>query len=112
MIASQSKRQITFSLQTKTVIDILNMYERGQLNLEPSFQRNSIWKVKERATLIESMLLGYPIPAIFMYARNDAGSTVYDVIDGKQRLESILKFTRQMRGTFPVKTQLPGDDSV
>src|SRR4051812_3621880 len=99
-----ANRPISFSLQHKTVLDLLNMYAHDQINLEPSFQRNSVWKEKERANLIDSMLRGYPIPAIFLYERHDDGKTIYDVIDGKQRLESIYKFTRRMRGAFNVPT--------
>jgi 5-methylcytosine-specific restriction endonuclease McrA len=98
--------EISFNLQTKTVLDLINMYQRDQINLEPSFQRRSVWKERERAHLIDSMLRGYPIPAIFLYARTHNGRIIYDVIDGKQRLESILKFTREMRGSFPCRAQL------
>src|SRR5450830_47808 len=54
------------------------------------FQRQSAWKERDRAKLIESILRNYPLPAIFLYRREEDGKLVYDVIDGKQRLESIL----------------------
>ncbi len=54
----------------------------------------------------------YPLPAIFLYKSEEDGNLVFDVIDGKQRLESIFMFTGAMRGRFSTRTQLPGADSV
>ncbi|WP_407074996.1 DUF262 domain-containing protein, partial [Reyranella sp.] len=56
--------------------------------------------------MIDSILRNYPLPAIFLYKREDEGRLVFDVIDGKQRLESIFKFTGVMRGKFRVRMQL------
>lgn len=78
----------------KTVQDIFELFEAERLNLNPGFQRNSIWKQKDRSKLIDSILKGYPLPSIFLYCRKgDGGKPVYDVLDGKQRIESILMFT-------------------
>lgn len=52
------------------------------------------------------------MPAIFFYRREEEGQIIYDVIDGKQRVESIPMFMGQMRGRFAVKTQLPGSDET
>jgi len=76
-----------------TIQQFVNHFEKGQLNLEPGFQRNSVWSLSDRAALIESIFLDYPIPSVFLYKRQDVdGDLVYDVIDGKQRLESIFMF--------------------
>jgi len=86
---------------------LVHLYNNRQLNLNPGFQRNSVWTTKDRAKLIESVIRNYPVPAIFLYRREENGKIVYDVIDGKQRLESILMFMGVMRGNrFRVKTQL------
>ncbi len=69
--------------------------------------RQSVWTERDRAKLIDSILRNYPVPAIFLYKRNDEGELVYDVIDGKQRLESILMFAGAMKGMFYARTQLP-----
>lgn len=99
---------------TKTVNDIVHLYRNAQLNLEPAFQRDSVWNLKDRQGLIDSMLRGYPLPAVFLYQRHDDGFLVYDVIDGKQRLESILRFAGEMKGAgngrFDAKVTLPGRD--
>jgi hypothetical protein len=96
---------------TKTVLDLMNLYRGDNLNLNPGFQRQSVWRERDRAKLIESILRNYPLPAIFLYKRQDDGHVIYDVIDGKQRLESILMFTGEMRGRFATNVLMPGADA-
>ena len=103
---------LTHHPETKTVQDIKSLYEDGLLNLEPGFQRQSVWSERDRAKLMDSILRNYPLPAIFFYRREDDGKIIYDVIDGKQRIESILKFMRLMRGRYRLKAQLPGRDDI
>lgn len=95
-----------------TIADLVNRHDKGVLNLSPTFQRKSVWRDRDRHLLIESLLRGFPIPAIFLYQRNDSGRLCYDVIDGKQRLESILRFMGAMRGAFTVKVAMPGLEGV
>jgi hypothetical protein len=105
------KSTLTHHSYPKPIHDIVNLYEDGQLNLNPGFQRDSVWTTKDRAKLIESILRNYPLPAIFLYRREEKGKLIYDVIDGKQRLESILLYMGVMRGNrFSVKTQIENDD--
>lgn len=98
---------------SKTLQEFMHLYEAGQLNLEPGFQRKSVWRTKDRQALIESICTHRPIPSIFLYkSSDDRGRLKYDVIDGKQRLESVLYFlgSRGFRGErFAVRMQLPGD---
>src|SRR2546421_10224449 len=103
---------LTHKTTTKSILDIQNLYANGNLKLEPCFQRQSVWTERDRAKLIDSILRNYPLPAIFLYKRQEDGDLVYDVIDGKQRLESIFMFTGAMRGRFSTRTHLPGMDSV
>jgi hypothetical protein len=94
----------------KNIVDLRNLYESGNLNLEPGFQRQSVWSMRDRRHLIDSILRNYPLPAIFLYRREEEGKLMFDVIDGKQRLESIFMFTGAMRGRFETRTQLPSSD--
>ena len=67
--------------------------QRDELVLAPDFQRKPIWNTKQRSALIETILLGLPIPEIFVQEKTDSeGSTAYVVVDGQQRIRSILKF--------------------
>ncbi|MBI5101482.1 MAG: DUF262 domain-containing protein [Nitrospirae bacterium] len=76
----------------KTIQEFVHLFNNGQLNLEPGFQRKSVWNISDRRKLIESIFQNYPVPSIFLYKQNHNGRLCYDVIDGKQRLESILMF--------------------
>lgn len=98
--------------ENRTIKDLENLYEDDLLNLEPGFQRQSVWSERDRAKLIDSILRNYPLPAIFLYRREENGQIIYDVIDGKQRIESILMFMGQMRGRYWLKTQLAGQDEA
>ncbi len=90
----------------KRIHDLVNLYQNKQLNLSPGFQRSSVWSINDRKKLIESILRNYPLPAIFLYRREEKGTLIYDVIDGKQRIESILMFMGIIRGNrYAVKTQ-------
>jgi hypothetical protein len=103
---------ISYQQSTKTIQDLVNLYEKKHLNLEPGFQRKSVWKEKDRASLMDSIIRNYPLPAIFLYRNQRDGDVVYDVIDGKQRIESFLLFMGLKQGRFATKTQMPGDEEV
>lgn len=79
---------------TLTIADIRDLYKRGQIELNPPYQRKPVWKAKQRELLLSSLFNGIPIPAIILYKHfnNDKLKDIYDVLDGKQRLETILHF--------------------
>jgi len=108
---------ITFDTSEKTIQDITNLFKtttrkkEKHLNLSPGFQRESVWTNKDRQKLIDSVIRNYPIPAIFLYRRQENGEIIYDVIDGKQRLETFLMFMGLIRGNqFEAKVQLPNKE--
>ena len=97
----------------RTVNELCLMFRNKQINLEPGFQRQSVWSWSDRRRLIQSMASAYPVPCIFLYKRHQRGRLVYDVIDGKQRLETIFMFMglgRFRRDAFDVK--LPLEDGL
>ncbi len=98
--------------ESRTVTDIVNLYKEDLLNLDPGFQRKSVWSIRDRAKLMDSILRNFPLPAVFFYRAQEQGQIIYNVIDGKQRIESILMFMGVMRGRFETKTQLPGEDEA
>ena len=77
-----------------SIDQIVLMFKGRQINLEPGFQRKSVWTWNDRRRLVQSISTGYPVPSIFLYKRHHGGRLIYDVIDGKQRIESILMFMR------------------
>lgn len=104
--------KLRYDPTTKTVQDLVNYFENGQLKLDPPFQRNSVWAVRDRAKLIDSLVNGFPIPSIYLHERTEDRRIVYDVIDGKQRLESILMFMGRLRGRgrFEADVLWPGGE--
>lgn len=107
--------EVTVEYGTKTILDLRSLQENGHLNLEPGFQRKSVWKVTDRRKLIQSVLEGYPVPSIFLYRREENGVPMYDVLDGKQRLETIFMFSRLRpfnRLGFGVKFEFFSDEGL
>lgn len=74
-----------------TTETIARQLEKGTINLNPSFQRRDAWSNREKSKLIESLILGLPVPPIIL-AENKEKKNSYIVIDGKQRLLSIRRF--------------------
>ncbi|AYJ79532.1 hypothetical protein AN286_05010 [Aliarcobacter cryaerophilus ATCC 43158] len=76
-----------------TSADVRTIYNRLSKNKYyiPSFQRDYVWKVPQASKLIESLVMGLPIPSIFM-AKDEGKDENYYIIDGQQRLKSIEKF--------------------
>lgn len=106
---------LDFDYGDKTIQEFVLLFNNGQLNLEPGFQRDSVWTLSDRKKLIESLLQNYPIPSVFLYRQNDNGKLRYDVIDGKQRLETVLMFqgAGHFRGLrFAAKVRLGPDDRI
>lgn len=82
---------ITATPNDFNVATIFSFIEHGTLAI-PEFQRNYVWDVKRASKLIESLLLGLPVPQLFLFeeARNR-----FLVIDGQQRLLSVYFFKKQ-----------------
>ncbi|MBA5248937.1 MAG: DUF262 domain-containing protein [Gammaproteobacteria bacterium] len=70
------------------VITVFNRLDRGTYYV-PIFQRDFVWKIPQSSSLIESLIMQLPIPAIFLAKDDDEKSYI---IDGQQRLTSIKKF--------------------
>lgn len=71
----------------------LDLNRRDQLNLDPPYQRKSVWTRGDKQFFLDTIFHNYPCPAVFLHkAISDNGDTVYHVVDGKQRLTTILEF--------------------
>lgn len=76
------------------------VYERKELEMKPPFQRNPVWVTRQKSYLIDTILNRYPIPEIYMQETADEhGHAKYIIIDGQQRIRSILEF---MEGKFSI----------
>lgn len=87
---------ITSAPNDFNVLTIYNFLESGYVRI-PGFQRNYVWDIGRASKLIESLILGLPVPQIFLY---EVERNKFLVIDGQQRLMSIYYFIKQR---FPRK---------
>jgi len=93
----------TDSLQM-SVGELSTMYDEEELVVSPAFQRLFRWELEQKARLIESMLLGIPIPSIFVFERNDG---TWELIDGLQRLSTIFEFMGKLKKEDSEATRRP-----
>jgi Protein of unknown function DUF262 len=61
--------------------------------MSPPYQRRSVWNPKDRRFFLDTIFRGYPCPPVFLHKKvTEDGNTVYAVVDGKQRLETLFRF--------------------
>src|SRR5690242_5937089 len=78
-----------------TVDGLVARFERGDI-FRPSFQRGFVWTPVQASRFIESILLGLPIPSVFLYREEDTNRHL--IVDGLQRLSTLHAFAT---GRFP-----------
>ena len=81
--------------QTWSILEIYQKVQAKKLVLDPSYQRNQIWKLDKKTAFIESLYMGILIPPIYVVeipGENILDGATYEVVDGKQRLTTILDF--------------------
>lgn len=86
--AALSKYGIVVSSRDWTVETIVRQVEQENIDLDPAFQRRNAWRDHRRSRLIESFILGFPVPQLVL-AENPRHRGTFIVIDGKQRLMTI-----------------------
>jgi hypothetical protein len=91
-----NKRTINF----QTISWFWDLYNRGLLELNPPYQRRSVWNQNYKDFFIDTILNEYPAPAIFIYQEiTPEGVSKVSIVDGKQRLSTIFEFAKN---EFPV----------
>ena len=105
-----------YDIKSYTIQDIVDLYDANQINLNPEYQRAEVWRSPQRSKFIDTILNGYPSPTIILNERKDNDKIVYDAIDGKQRLESILYYMGKLRGgkhnRFVAKVSITEDEDT
>lgn len=106
---------ITAAPNDFNVLTIFSFLESGAVRI-PGFQRNYVWDIGRASKLIESLILGLPVPQVFLY---EAERSKFLVIDGQQRLMSIYYFIKQrfpkkekraaLRAVFDEKGSIPDE---
>lgn len=84
----------------QTVSWFWDLYNRGLLDLDPPYQRRSVWNQDYKDFFIDTVLNSYPAPAIFLYQEiTPEGISKFSIVDGKQRLSTLFEFAENK---FPV----------
>ena len=87
----------------QTIAWFWDVKNRELLDLDPPYQRRSVWNQPYRDFFVDTVLLGYPAPAIFLFEQiSTEGKATYHVVDGKQRLSTVFSF---IQNEFPVFDQ-------
>ena len=96
---------MTRQLTTQDISWFLDLDDKGQLDLDPSYQRRSVWSSRDKRFFIDTILNNYPAPPVFLHKTlDDSGHATYHVVDGKQRLQTIIDFRKN-------KIRIPDDFS-
>jgi hypothetical protein len=89
-----ARKDIHTDSYAMSIGEIVNLYRDGELDVHPEFQRFFRWTDDQKTNLIESILLGIPLPSIFVFQRKDG---VWDIIDGVQRISTILQLMGELK---------------
>ena len=111
-VTTISEYDITVSPNDFNISTLFNLMDNGVIKL-PAFQRNYVWDIKVASKLIESIILGLPIPQVFLYEK---GKNNFLIIDGQQRLLSIYFFMKERfpntEGRKLLRDYLTGDEVI
>jgi hypothetical protein len=89
LIKPWDPKLIRITTKTFSVREVYNQIIEGETDLAPDFQRDFVWNSKKQILLIESILLGIPLPAFYF---NQDSNGEFQVVDGVQRLTTIRRF--------------------
>lgn len=89
---NDQKRKVDFNSYDMSVKELISMVNDDIIDIAPEYQRQFRWDVSRQSALIESIFLGIPVPSLFMATNNDG---TWEVIDGVQRLSSIINFAAE-----------------
>lgn len=89
----KERRKVDFDSYDITVDELVRRVARGRIEIAPAYQRKFRWDDVRQSQLIESLLLGIPVPPLFMATNVEADEgTTWEVVDGLQRLLSVTNF--------------------
>jgi hypothetical protein len=91
---TNAQRFVRTDAYQMSVGEILSMYDSQEITIDPEFQRLFRWDISQKSKLIESLLLGIPLPPIFVFELENGR---WELIDGLQRLSTLLEFTGRLR---------------
>lgn len=98
------KRSVDFNTYDFSVKELVNLVQEHVVSIAPDYQRKFRWGEARQSALIESILLGIPVPSIFMATNSDA---TWEVIDGVQRISTLLNFILEKDDPFRQELGMP-----
>jgi len=99
-----AQRQVRTDGYSMSIGEIVTMYQSEEIIIRPPFQRLFRWSIGQQSKFIESILLGIPIPPIFVFENEDG---TWELIDGLQRTSTILKFMGLLRKADSQELEAP-----
>ena len=90
-----ARKEIVADGYEMSIGELINLYRDEELTIDPAFQRLFRWDDTRKTRFIESLLLGIPIPPIFVFQTENG---VWELIDGLQRLSTIFQFINVLKG--------------
>src|ERR1035437_442831 len=91
---TKAQRSVRTDAYQMSIGEIVSMYENDEIIIDPDFQRLFRWNDGQKSKFIESILLGIPIPSIFVFERENGK---WELIDGLQRVSTLLEFMGKLR---------------
>lgn len=85
----KNRRQVAFDSYDITVRQLYDMIIEDMIDIAPEYQRHFVWDTQKQSQLIESLMLGIPVPSLYMATNTDS---TWEVVDGVQRLMTIINF--------------------
>jgi uncharacterized protein with ParB-like and HNH nuclease domain len=89
-----AQRTVSTDSYQMSIGEIINLYKDGELIINPIFQRLFRWELSQKSKFIESILIGIPIPSIFVYETPEGK---WELVDGLQRVSTLLEFMGLLR---------------
>lgn len=91
----KARKEIVSDGYEMSLGEVMNLYKDDELKINPEFQRLFRWDATRKTRFIESILLSIPIPPIFVFQDEDGN---WELIDGLQRLSTVLEFAGELKG--------------
>ena len=80
---------INVSKDDNSIFELKRQFDKQRIQLSPSYQRGNVWSQKQKSELIESILMGIPLPIMYFFEDKNG---IKQVVDGKQRLSALFDF--------------------
>lgn len=97
-----NRRSVAFDSYDITVKQVYDMLLDGMIDIAPEYQRHFKWDATRQSALIESLILGIPIPSLFMATNPDSS---WEVVDGLQRITSLINFIGKVNDLASTEVQ-------